>query len=373
MNINWATGVITVFKTDPFFTFAGGSIYNMDTNAFRLALKAEEDGAVGMIYPDTHRHNTTALLGGIEYARIFEVLSPYTITFDDAGGPWVCNLIGSNNNILDRTNLTTVQIRSNNSAGLVQMQEIQFSSFENGVTLDEINGFAGTSYPIGTRRRPVNNLADAMTIATLYGFGRIYVIGDALIDSGGNYEGMTFEGESKSKTTLQISAASNVFRCEFYDAHVDGILDGDCLLTNCVVDTLEYVSGFVEDCVLSGTITLGGSTTANFLDCYAVAGLVSPTIDCGGDGPSLALRNYNGRIRLRNKTGAATVQIDLNAGKVVLESTVTAGTIIVRGVGEVVDESGAAIHSGVWNGCTVDNDTVNAETISGAVWSRELP
>lgn len=373
MNIDWPTGVITIFKTDPFMTFAGGSIYNMDTNAFRLALKALEDDALGMVYPDTHRHNTAVLLGGIEYARIFEVLWPYTITFDDAGGPWVCNLIGSNNNILDRTNLTTVQIRSNNSAGLVQMQEIQFGSFENGVTLDAVNGFAGTGYPLGTRRRPVNNLADAMTIAQLYGFGRIYVIGNAIIDSGGNYEGMTFEGESKSKTTLTISAASNVIRCEFYDAHVDGVLDGDCLLTNCVADNLAYVSGFVEDCVLMGTISLGGSTTANFLDCYAVAGPASPVIDCGGDGPAVALRNYNGRVRLRNKTGAATVQIDLNAGKVVLESTVTAGTITVRGVGELVDEADQPIPSGPWNGCTVDNDTLSGESIAGSVWSRELP
>jgi hypothetical protein len=70
-------------------------------------------------------------LGGIEYARIIEILAPYTITFDDTGGAWVCNLIGSNNNILDKTNLTTVQVRSNNSAGLVQAPE-------NSVNGDEI-------------------------------------------------------------------------------------------------------------------------------------------------------------------------------------------------------------------------------------------
>lgn len=118
MNINWATGVITVYKTDPFMTFVSGSTYNMDTNGFRLALKDFEDDPIGMSFQDTHRHNTTVLLGGIEYARILEILPPYTITFDDTGGAWVCNLTNSNNNILDRANLTSVQIKSNNSAGL---------------------------------------------------------------------------------------------------------------------------------------------------------------------------------------------------------------------------------------------------------------
>jgi len=93
MLIDWATGVITVYKTDSFMTWAGGSIYDMDTNLFHLALKDKEDDVIGMHFPDTHRHNTKVLLGGVEYARIIEILPPYTITFDDTGGAWVCNLL----------------------------------------------------------------------------------------------------------------------------------------------------------------------------------------------------------------------------------------------------------------------------------------
>lgn len=345
MYVHWPTGVITVYKTDSFMAFAGGNVYNMDTNGFRLALKDAEDDPIGMPFPDTHRHNTTVLLGGIEYARILEILAPYTVTFDDTGGPWVCNLIGSNNNILDRANLTTVQIRSNNSAGLTQMQEIQYSSFENGVTVDVINGTSGTVYPSGTRRKPVNNLADAMVIANLYGFGTIYVIGDMVIDSGGNYSGMSFVGESKNKTTLTVSAESNVYKCEFYEAHVTGVLDGDSVLRDCLVDNLNYVSGFVERCVLApGVIILGGSTTAHFLDCYSgVPGMGTPIIDMGGNGPPLALRNYNGGIELTNKSGNSSVSIDLNSGQVILSNTVTAGTVVVRGMGKLTNNSQGAI------------------------------
>jgi len=131
MNIDWPSGVITIYKTDPFMTWTGGIFYNLDTELFRRALKAQEDTVIGICFPMTHKHNTSVLLGGIEYARIIEILAPYTITFDDTGGGWVCNLTGSNNNILDRTNLSSVQVRPNNSAGLVHAPE-------NSVNVDEI-------------------------------------------------------------------------------------------------------------------------------------------------------------------------------------------------------------------------------------------
>lgn len=370
MNIDWPTRVITIYKTDTFMAFTGGNVYDMDTNNFRLALKAEEDGEVGMAYPDTTKHNTTVLLGGIEYARILEMINGYTITFDDTGGGWVCNLVGSNNNILDVTNLTSVQVRSNNSAGLIQTREIQYASFNGGITLDTVNGVASTVYPAGTPRQPVSNLADAMLIAGLQGFSTIYVLGDATIDNGGDYQGMTFIGESKTKTILTISDAANVLKCEFYEAHVTGTLDGDCVLKDCELEELDYIWGFIESCVLEGTVTLGGTLPAHFLDCYSgVPGVATPIIDCGGSGPPLAVRNYNGGIKLTNKSGANPVSIDLNSGQIILASTVTAGTVVVRGIGKLVDESGNHIHTGTWNGVTIVNETINVEQITESVWS----
>lgn len=214
---------------------------------------------------------------------------------------------------------------------------IEYSSFDGGVTLDSVNGVTGTTYPTGTPRQPSDNLADTMSIALTNGFGKIYVLGDTLIDSGGDYRGMIFIGESQTKTTLTISDAAQVDNSEFYSAHIDGTLDGNAKLQDCVIDDLMFVTGFIEQCVLAGgVIILGGNADAHFLDCWSgVPGTQTPTIDMGGSGQALALRNYNGGIKLINKTGDDPVSIDLNSGQVIIDDTVNGtGTVVLRGVGK---------------------------------------
>jgi hypothetical protein len=179
-----------------------------------------------------------------------------------------------------------------------------------------------------------------MTIATTRGFGTIYVVGDATIDSGGDYRGMIFVGESQTKSTFTISDAAQVENAEFYEATVTGTLDGNAKLRECRIENLNFVAGFIEQCVLeAGTILLGGNETAHFLDCWSgQPGTGTPTIDMGGSGQALALRNYNGGIRLTNKTGPESVSLDMNSGQIILDDTVTNGTIVMRGVGTWTNE-----------------------------------
>jgi hypothetical protein len=119
MDIDWGTGVITVYRdSDPFFTSIGGDRYEMDTDAFRLALKDAEDSEDGMPFPQTHNHNTEVLLAGVTFARTLEILSPYTVLFlPDAH--WTAVLVGSNNNIADVKVVNEVSLQVQNSAGLI--------------------------------------------------------------------------------------------------------------------------------------------------------------------------------------------------------------------------------------------------------------
>jgi hypothetical protein len=90
-------------------------------------------------------------------------------------------------------------------------------------------------------------------------------------------------------------------------------------------------------------IQLGGDAQASILDCWSnVAGGQEgqlAVVDMGGSANSLALRNYSGGVALRNYTGGSAVSIDMSSGRVNVESTVSAGTIFVRGVADVVDNS----------------------------------
>jgi hypothetical protein len=92
-------------------------IYTLDLNYFRLALKSLEDSPEGMMFPDTHRHNTVVTLGGVEYARLVEIINGYTVEFED--GQYAVNLVGANSNVGDKVVVNQVSVRSANSAGLV--------------------------------------------------------------------------------------------------------------------------------------------------------------------------------------------------------------------------------------------------------------
>lgn len=119
VTINWATGVISVPKS--FMTLISASpydVYELDINLFRLALKDLEDDENGMHWPRTHNHNTTVALSGVTLARVVEILSPYTITFEN--GAYAVNLVGANSNIADKVNLNNVSVRVFNSAGLIE-------------------------------------------------------------------------------------------------------------------------------------------------------------------------------------------------------------------------------------------------------------
>jgi len=342
MDIHWPSGVITVYKTDPFMSWTGGVVYNMDTEGFRRALKDLEDDPVGMSFPDTHRHNTTVLLGGIEYARIIEILPPYTITFSDAGGGWVCNLIGSNNNILDRANLTSVQVRSNNSAGLVQTAEIQHGIFGGGVTIDVANGVSGTLYPAGTPLQPVNNVTDARTIAAFRGFKTIFVRGDLILDSGDDVSDMMLIGENASRTFIMINSPSDTASLEIREAVVTGTLDGGTIIRDSYVFDLNYVNGFLFQCELAGTIRLGGGFPAHIMNCYAEVNYT--TIDMGGSGNALNMQQCSGDFKVTNKHGSDQCGIHITSGRITLDSSVTNTTgMHIAGVGAVSNLSGQSL------------------------------
>ena len=118
ISINWTTKVISIPKNDlDLVQSSPTEIRELDLDVFRLALKNLEDSEAGMINPDTHRHNPSVTIGGLQLARVIEIINGYTITFED--GQYAVNLVGANSNVADVTNVNQVSVRSFNSAGLI--------------------------------------------------------------------------------------------------------------------------------------------------------------------------------------------------------------------------------------------------------------
>lgn len=121
-SVDLNTFIITIPQTD--LSFVSGTLWELDTEAFRLELKDWEDSEEGMAYPDTHTHNTEVTVAGVTYARGIEVSAPYSITFEDTyPSLYAVRLVGSNNNIFDIENgilnQNSVQVIPGNAAGLI--------------------------------------------------------------------------------------------------------------------------------------------------------------------------------------------------------------------------------------------------------------
>jgi hypothetical protein len=133
LSIDPLTFVITVPKTDMTLVQSTPSeIRELDLNWFRLALKAYEAAEYGIYLLKTHNHNTEVTLGSLTFARVIEILPPYTVTFED--DQYAVNLVNANSNVSDRTNVNQVSVRSSNSAGLVAATST--------VTTEDVNAIA---------------------------------------------------------------------------------------------------------------------------------------------------------------------------------------------------------------------------------------
>lgn len=237
------------------------------------------------------------------------------------------------------TALTQIVRTASSSATLQESAAIEFASFNGGVTVDILSPFSGTTFPTGTQQQPVNNMTDAQSILTERGLNRYFIIGDLTLASG-IFTGNLFEGESEGKSTITLNPAATLANCEFRFATITGTLDGGSLIENAHVIDLNFVDGHLHQCLLDGTITLSGLQNAHIIDCWSgVIGGATPIIDMGGSGSGLGLRNYNGGIQINNLTAVESVSADLNSAHLILDSTVTAGNFLVRGVGTITDNS----------------------------------
>lgn len=122
VTIDWDNQVIQVPKS--YLTLISGTLYELDTDTFRLDLKDLEDSETGMPFPDTHLHNTEVTVAGVTYARTIEIINGYSVEFED--GQYSVRLVGSNNNIFDVENgilsQNQVQVIPTNSAGYIVVE-----------------------------------------------------------------------------------------------------------------------------------------------------------------------------------------------------------------------------------------------------------
>ena len=366
ISIDWGNSIINIPRLDmPIVQSTPTEIRKLDLDLFRLELKDLEDSSDGMAFTRTHKHNTAVTIGGVVLSRVIEILDPYTITFED--GQYAVNLIGANSNVGDRVNVNQVSVRSTNSAGLQDLSTLLSAAYNGKVSVDVINGQAGTTTPLGTRSTPVNNFADALTIANNNSLKTFDVMSSATLTVDDFSNGFEFVGDNRSTVTMTINADTNVINCIFSRMTIQGTLDGNNTLKGCTVKTLNYVEGIILDCGFSETIQLASDLTgqANIINCFSLiaAGATMPVIDFNSTG-SMVMHDYSGNIKFINYTGGAGfgVNVGITSGLLTLDPTLTGGTITIRGEPSFDDQS---------NGTTIVDNT-SSKLIPAAIFTHPM-
>jgi hypothetical protein len=274
-------------------------------------------------------------------------------------------LAGSNSNIMDVTNLNNVAIASQNSAGLVQQEEVKHLAFNSGVWIDTISGTAGVAYPLGTERYPVDNLDDALIILAARNFHTLHVIGNLTVATGKDVSDLKIIGHNAVRSLLIFDASCIADNTEIIEATVTGTLDDDVIIRESYILNLTIKSGFLFQSQISGTLTLDSAGSLQVLSCYSDEELI---IDMGGSTNNVYVQDHHGELRLTNKTGTNKAEIHISSGGIIVAASVTDVTgIHLDGIGNLDNQSGSPIDSHL-----LDPDAIWEELLEGTLSASEM-
>lgn len=346
VSIDWPNRIIHVPRADlSLIQLMPTEIREMDLNWFRIQLKALEADAIGMPFPDTHRHNTEVSLSGLTFARVIEIINGYTVTFED--GQYAVNLVGANSNVGDRVNVNQVSVRSSNSAGLISSPEIQFSTFAGAVHVDTTSGNSGTVFPLGTPLKPVNNLDDALVIAKYRGLYVVRTYAALLIESHHNLDDMAVE--SANWLDVTVGAGASLVNTEFEKVSLHGVMGGYWnVLIDCWIYEITNFCGWVRGGSFE-RIELGPFTIANAGQSYFDA--VDPMypgvkeIVVASAGAVISITRCRSVIEIQSLVAGCTLVCGLQEGTLILDASCTGGTVAVAGVGLLVNNSTLSVFS----------------------------
>lgn len=326
--INWGRKVIFIPKSEMLLVQSLPiEIRQLDLNEFRLWLKDLEDGSDGINFLDTHRHNPTVSVSGAILARVVEIINGYTVTFED--GQYAVNLVGSNSNVADVTNVNQVSVRSANSAGLQDLNSLQAASYVGGsIAYDGYSIYSGTNFPLGIRAFPINNMNDCLSIATARGLKNISVLSNSILSDVDLSDKYSVFGDSMF-TLLHVDHSVHTGESEFNALSISGYFDNGAFIRECIVYEIDLNDGSMYQCAVLGPIRPGGVTQCTILDCYAgypsEAQPVTLDLSNAPNGFALTIRAWHGDLRIINCSSVVLADIGIVAGHLYFDSTVTDG------------------------------------------------
>jgi hypothetical protein len=221
----------------------------------------------------------------------------------------------------------------------------QTFTYADRVWIDTISGTSGTNFPNGTASQPVSNLADAITIANEQGITHFMVRGSITLTQ--NFTSWIIHGVgSHDFGTVDLNGFA-VDQTVFKDVTITGAGQGGTVAcTNCRLTNFSNLTGEFIDCHLPNTITLTDGDYVFVRPVSEVAGTGKPIMDCNNAAVDVSIRGLIGGLDIINFGGSSpepVMTIDVISGAPRLNASCTTGEIVVRGVGDLTDNSAGTI------------------------------
>jgi len=213
-------------------------------------------------------------------------------------------------------------------------------------------GTAGTeSFVNGTADNQVLTFADALTIAGNVGLAEYNISTESTLTLAANLNDAIVYGVGYELNFGGFDCGNTHF---YHASPVNGVVTAASghvdILDSIIADVTVNESHFTN-CTFTGTITLGSASgDVRIVNCRSgIAGSSTPVFDFGTSSANhdVFFANYHNGIEIKNfnaTTGGGTDLLSLSGiGKLVVDSTCDGGTINLRGVWEIVDNSGSAV------------------------------
>jgi hypothetical protein len=234
---------------------------------------------------------------------------------------------------------------NNSDVGIAKSTFDQALDYKGSVTVSQEYGVTGTIYPIGTTGSPALTLEEAIVIAKKFNVNQIN-ISDGIYTLNSDCDGFRFDANVQS-TQITLDGTYDIANTLFNGCTIVGDAKGrNTAFNKCAINNLQNFKGTATDSVISGGIKIAANSSANLLHCASgMVGNTDPVIDMNqGNDTRVAVRGWYGGITLSNCDSindVATIEVD--SGTVTINSSCTAGSISIRGIVSVIDNSNGAV------------------------------
>jgi hypothetical protein len=203
---------------------------------------------------------------------------------------------------------------------------------EGAIWIDLIGGSGGsTDFVNGISRNPVNGMTDANILSASLKLSRFKVAPSNISNIMTLPAAQEFQYFDAQGAWINLNGQS-VNGTGFKGCLVLGTCTGSGNFEMVTLAASSYEGGIFWQCALAGKVTLAGTTSYYFSQCFGAA--ADPTVDFGAAVGSVTvfMQDYSGELNIDNLGASGSDVLNLSgSGHLILSSSCTGGTVNIRG------------------------------------------